>query len=400
VVDGESMGGQKYSDQKYLPNLPRATTPLLEDNGGGGGASSKMADEFKSANSDFEDDDVMPGGGGGGGGLDGRSGILIGDGLSSNGGSMASNFGSSSLMEDPIPVRGAGAAMRNVAFPNLKSEGLTETHHGLGSNHRRMRRNQKSDGRFSVGSSFMPQGAKNAAKTALRFGSRFGVSNFGIGGFGQKQSLEKSAAGGGGGGGGGGGAQDDNSSSRNEGKFSIGSTQARLNHSSHGIGGMASSNKYGSSNLRGMSGYAKPNPYRQQYSSYSKGRVGGSGYTSAYAQQPFGKGPPSSHGLRKGPPSSHGIRTSGPPSSHGLRGPLSSHGHRQGPPSSHGLRSLGGPPSSHGLRGPPSSHGLRGPPSSHGGQLRLRTPNFDFTAAGYRPSQHSRRNNAGWAGRW
>ena len=342
-----------------------------------------MADEFKSTNSDFEEDDLVSGG------LEGRSSILLGDGLSSNGGSVASNFGSSSLMEDPIPVRGAGAAMRNVAFPNLKSEGLTETHHGLGSNHRRMRRNQKSDGRFSVGSSFMPQGAKNAAKTALRFGSRFGVSNFGIGGFGQKQSIEKSSV------------QDD-SSSRNESKFSMSSTQARLNHSSHGIGGMASSNKYGSANLRGMSGYAKQNPYRQQYSSYSKGRLGGSGYTSAYAQQPYSKGPPSSHGLRKGPPSSHGIRTSGPPSSHGLRGPLSSHGHRQGPPSSHGLRSLnmgGGPPSSHGLRGPPSSHGLRGPPSSHGGQLRLRTPNFDFTAAGYRPSQHSRRSNAGWAGR-
>jgi hypothetical protein len=75
-----------------------------------------------------------------------------------------------------------------------------------------------------------------------------------------------------------------------------------------------------------------------------------------------------------------------------------------GPPSSHGLRSLnmGGPPSSHGLRG---SHGLggppssRGPPSSHGGQLRLRTPNFDFTSPGYRPSQQpiGRRNNIGWA---
>ena len=399
----------KYSDNKYLPNLPRATTPSLLDDGGAG-TKTTTHEEFKvGGDSDVDDED------GGGRGSnensnssrgnsdsamasaanessrDGRDSRHHGSsfGVTSSAGAALHDAMGAVDMVDPM---GMPTYAKNVAFPNLKSEGLTETHHGLGSNNRKQRR--KNNGKFSVGTSFMPQGAKNAAKTALRFGSRFG-GNFGIGGFGQKTSLG------------------DDFNGRSSSKFNEGS---RRNHSSSGRGGGGSSHGYGGGNSSsggsGRQSYYKGTGYSSSSSSnngsgngpptfstrgqfsYSKASRSTQQYTSAYAQQ--SKGPPSSHGLRKGPPSSHGIRSDrGPPSSHGLRGPLSSHGNRGGPPSSHGLRSLGmgGPP----RNGPPSSHGRIGPPSSHGGQLRLRTPNFDFTSPGYRPSQHSRRNNIGWA---
>ena len=322
-------------------------------------------------------------------GVTSSAGAALSGGLSGGMGGMGGMGGT--VMIDPMGM----PRVRNIAFPNLKSEGLTETHHGLGSNksnkgnkssHHKSSRGSRNNGRFSVGTSFMPQGAKNAAKTALRFGSRFGT-NFGIGGFGQKSSLVDSAGSkfGGGAHGGGGGSGSSNFE--------------RRNHSSSGRG----SSSHGNGNYGGRNSYYKGTGYSSQDKnsnpstfstrgqfSYSKASRQQQ-YTSAYSQH--SKGPPSSHGLRKGPPSSHGIRSSGgPPSSHGR-------GQRNGPPSSHGLRGLRGPPSSHGLTGPPSSHGLRGPPSSHGGQLRLRTPNFDFTSPGYRPSQSNvgRRNNIGWA---
>ena len=193
----------KYSDNKYLPNVPRATTPLLNDTTSNDQFGAKEMDDADTNDTHYIDEQYRNNERGERGSERGgernsnsnsndvrekenhretnmrdsnardhsrdsrRDAKYV---TSSAGAALHDTIGLSAPIDMVDPMGMPTSYAKNIAFPNLKSEGLTETHHGLGSNKtngRSKNGRQRNDGRFSVGTSFMPQGKASKKKNSF-----------------------------------------------------------------------------------------------------------------------------------------------------------------------------------------------------------------------------------------